>query len=51
LNRQPLNGGGFRVAFGPRSVVVRPGATRQVLTSCGDERKSVTPWEVSELDR
>ena len=50
-NRQALNGGGFRVSFGAHAVAVKPGAVRQVLTSCGDERKAVTPWVVSELDR
>jgi len=29
-------------------VVVRPGAPREVLTSCGDQqRKTVVPWIVS----
>jgi len=51
LNRQPMNGGGFRVSFGAHAVAVKPGTARQVLTSCGDERKPVTPWEVSQLDR
>jgi hypothetical protein len=50
-DRQALIGGGFRISFGAHAVAVRPGAVRQVLTSCGDERKPVTPWEVSEIDR
>ncbi len=47
LDRQPLEGGGYRISFGSHAVAVRPGAVRQVLTSCGDERKPVTPWHVS----
>jgi hypothetical protein len=49
LHRQPLDGGGYRVSFGSHAVAVKPGATREVLTSCGDERKPVTAWNVSEI--
>jgi hypothetical protein len=48
-DRRPIDGGGYRVAFGSHAVAVTPGAIRQVLTSCGDERKPVTPWKVSEI--
>jgi hypothetical protein len=51
MTRQTLDDGGYRVAFGSHAVAVRPGAVRQVLTSCGEERKPVTPWEVSEIGR
>lgn len=41
--------GGIRVAFGAHAAIVRPGAPRDVLTSCGDERKPVVPWTVSDI--
>ena len=41
--------GGLRVAFGAHAAIVRPGAVRNVLTSCGDERKPVAPWVVSDV--
>ncbi len=41
--------GGYRVSFGTGAVVVRPGPAREVLASCGDERKPVVPWLVSDV--
>ena len=41
--------GGVRVAFGAHAAIVRPGAPREVLTSCGDERKPVVPWTVTDI--
>ena len=51
LHLQALDGGGYRVSFGSHAVAVKPGTAREVLTSCGDERKPMTPWEVSEFGR
>ena len=45
---QPLDGG-YRVSFGAHTAVVRPGIARDVLASCGGERKPVVPWVVSEV--
>jgi hypothetical protein len=42
--------GGYRIEFGERAVTVRPGAPREVLASCGESRKSATPWIVSEVE-
>jgi hypothetical protein len=46
---EPIDDGGYRVSFGAHTVAVTPGATRHVLASCGEERKAVTPWNVSEI--
>ncbi len=40
---------GFRVTFGAHTAIVHAGQPREVLTSCGDERKTVVPWVVSEI--
>jgi hypothetical protein len=40
--------GGIEVRFGAHAVVVRRGEPRAVLASCGEERKPVAPWIVSE---
>jgi len=40
--------GGIEVRFGANAVVVRRGEPRAVLASCGDERKPVISWLVSE---
>ena len=48
LTIAPVSDGGQRISFGTNAVVVRPGAPREVLTSCGDQqRKTVVPWIVS----
>ena len=44
-----LDDGAQRITFGVHAAIVRPGAAREVLTSCGDERKAVVPWVVSEI--
>lgn len=46
---EPVEGGGLRIVFGAHAAVVRPGAPHAVLTSCGDERKPVVPWTVSDI--
>jgi len=43
--------GGIEVRFGSHGVTVRRGEPRPVLASCGDERKPVAPWIVSESVR
>ena len=45
---EPIDGG-YRIAFGAHAALVRPGPAREVLTSCGDERKTVVPWDVSDV--
>ena len=49
LTIEPVADGGQRIGFGTNAVVVRRGAAREVLTSCGDEqRKTVVPWIIGE---